>query len=413
MKRILSIVCLALLTTGLWAQQTESEKPETKTYNGRVVDAETGETLPFSAIYFSKTSGTKTDSRGEFSIESSPDSTLVFSCVGYERLPVKASELQKEVRLTPMTTMMREVAVVTPSGQSILRNMGELMAWEYKQWKYEIGNFEIAAVLTDKDGETKCQTRGDIQCAGNLRRYQFRGGNQRGYFPELPGEMDLVFNYKTHICDLMGLGSRIEDSEFWQSAITPLDNPDCYAASVERLRGKEGQQIYVVNVKPKDTDSLRQKAILTGTLYVDALSQRLLRFNGKVQNLQFQSLPTELKFHIDYRHTNGFTEVEQVLLEGENTKNSFCMELNNRYLHRKALTEVVSGTISVNNDEHSATGTVGAGTNVKSFGILSEEEHKALEDERKKWARHAGKTNIKRFQQNVEMFRSLWEKSKM
>ena len=146
MKRILSIVCLLLIAICLWAQQTESEKPETKTYSGRVVDAETGETLPFSAIYFSKTSGTKTDSRGEFSIESSPDSTLVFSCVGYERLRIKANELQKEVRLAPMTTMMREVAVVTPSGQSILRNMGELMAWEYKQWKYEIGNFEIAAV---------------------------------------------------------------------------------------------------------------------------------------------------------------------------------------------------------------------------------------------------------------------------
>lgn len=68
MKRRLSIVCLALLTIGLWAQQTESEKPEAKTYSGRVVDAETGEELPFSTIYFSKIRGAKTNSRGEFSI---------------------------------------------------------------------------------------------------------------------------------------------------------------------------------------------------------------------------------------------------------------------------------------------------------------------------------------------------------
>ena len=413
MKRRLSIVCLALLTTGLWAQQTESEKPETKTYSGRVVDAETGEELPFSTIYFSKTKGTKTNSRGEFSIESSPDSTLVFSCVGYERLPVKASELQKEVRLTPMTAIMREVTVTPPSAQIIMHDMEEQLKWEYKRWKYEIANFDVTATIRNNEGEKKYKTRADIQSAGNLRYFLFQGRQGVHFYSHIPGDIDLIFNYQTHICDLMGVSAHIEGLKFWKSTITPVDNPECYNSSVQTLRGKEGQQLYVIHSVPKNLKKLRKKTIVGGTLYMDAMTKRLLRFKGEALNLKLNSLPTKLNFQIDYRHYNGFTEVEQMLLEGENTENAFRMVFFNRMLNTKNMIRTAGSQIKINLDKSKETDSTKTNNVVIPWQPLPEEEVERIKADENKWIEYAGEKNMKKRAKNYKKYWKLYRKAKM
>lgn len=56
-----------------------------KTVKGCLKDAESGEKIPYASIYVSEESGTMTNLDGEFSIELSVDTTLVISCIGYER----------------------------------------------------------------------------------------------------------------------------------------------------------------------------------------------------------------------------------------------------------------------------------------------------------------------------------------
>ena len=58
---------------------------------GRVVNAETGEALPFVSIYVRQGVGTMTNEEGEFSIVVNADDILQVSCMGYEKQQVKAS----------------------------------------------------------------------------------------------------------------------------------------------------------------------------------------------------------------------------------------------------------------------------------------------------------------------------------
>ena len=58
---------------------------------GTVVDAETGEPIPFANVYFQGTTiGVTSDFDGKFSIEAkNPSDTLVASCMGYTRKYLK------------------------------------------------------------------------------------------------------------------------------------------------------------------------------------------------------------------------------------------------------------------------------------------------------------------------------------
>ena len=97
-----------------------------QTYSARVVDTETGEALPYVYVYITKeqhvnTCGTVTDAQGCFECSATPNSTLLFSCVGYEKLTLKASNLKKTVRLTPLVTLMNELTVSPTSAQKYLK----------------------------------------------------------------------------------------------------------------------------------------------------------------------------------------------------------------------------------------------------------------------------------------------------
>ena len=62
-------------------------------YSSRVVDAKTGEGIPYATVRASATEGTQSDLEGRFSIECPPATALVISCMGYEKLTIKASSL--------------------------------------------------------------------------------------------------------------------------------------------------------------------------------------------------------------------------------------------------------------------------------------------------------------------------------
>ena len=57
---------------------------------GRVVDAETGEPLPYTAIYVEKGRGALTNIEGDYRLSVSNQDVLTFSFVGFEKLKLKA-----------------------------------------------------------------------------------------------------------------------------------------------------------------------------------------------------------------------------------------------------------------------------------------------------------------------------------
>ena len=81
------------------------------TVKSHVVDAQTGEDLPYVSIYASQDNGTLTNYEGDFTIEVDSTAVLRLSCVGYQEIQIKAIEAKKTIKMTPLTHSMREVQV--------------------------------------------------------------------------------------------------------------------------------------------------------------------------------------------------------------------------------------------------------------------------------------------------------------
>ena len=99
MKRAI-IILLALCQPALcvWAQEFALQ--------GRVVDAETGEPLPYVNIRASEGKATLTNVEGEFKFQVEAEEIVTFSFVGYRKLSQKAEQASGTIRLKPYTTQM-------------------------------------------------------------------------------------------------------------------------------------------------------------------------------------------------------------------------------------------------------------------------------------------------------------------
>ena len=98
------ILLLTLLSTlTLCAQEQEIE------VQAHVVDAQTGEALPFVNVYVTKNMGTLSNMEGDFTIKVNADATLRLSCVGYETIVVQAAKVSSNIMMNPLTKTLSEV----------------------------------------------------------------------------------------------------------------------------------------------------------------------------------------------------------------------------------------------------------------------------------------------------------------
>ena len=81
----------------------------------------------------------------------------------------------------------------------------------------------------------------------------------------------------------------------------------------------DGQQLYRIDLEPRDS-SVIKLPMMTGSLYVERKTLRVLAFDGKVDNLKLVfsrrsklksdiTVPVVLNFHIDYRYDHDYPEV--------------------------------------------------------------------------------------------------------
>lgn len=90
--------------------------------SGKLLDAETGESLPFANVQNLATEAvTITDTLGTFRIKASPQDTIEFSFIGYESFKVLAGEIKtnKPIRISPNSTILQTVEVETERSPAI------------------------------------------------------------------------------------------------------------------------------------------------------------------------------------------------------------------------------------------------------------------------------------------------------
>ena len=313
MRKILFAVLFALLCPQqLLAQQT---------YTARVVDAETGEPLPCVSIYVSEGHGTLTNDEGDFTLKMEPEDVMQIRCVGYYSQALKAANLVSLIRLKPLTIDLREVTVRPVDDNKLLSKVVDRLKKDYKKAKKRSRRYFSRSVVVNKDSTNAEMLEAimDIGSAVNLHDFIMLNGKLSQDQADEWEEMDIS---TTNIHHLMEVAPMVCATTFWDQATFPLNdlkaNSQYYDISSVYITGENGERICRINMfyNGQKLDRAPKMPVLSGSLYVDASTYRLLRFDGHFETLymkifgETQALADgDNHIHMEFQHKNGYTEV--------------------------------------------------------------------------------------------------------
>lgn len=297
-------------------------------WRGRVVDAQTGEELPYVSIYASSEHRTLSNAEGNFVIQAMPDDVLRFSCVGYAKRFVKASNLDGDVRLNPLAVDLQEVTVNPIDVEDILEDIIKQLKKDSRRGKKATSQFFSRILFSDYNGRELMEAFMSAKPAVHLHDFTMISGKK----------VDTDYNLgkkktkSTNVHRLLEVGPLTLSSSLWARVKKPLDDVKTlrthYEIEASPLVGDEGERIYKIEFRPTQQYAYNQKnllansvkAILWGTLFVESGTHRLLRFDGGANNFVVHTAegyyPTDMKLHIAYDHIHNFTEVSHISLHG-------------------------------------------------------------------------------------------------
>ena len=328
MRRTLFFFLLLLLAVSATAQELMLQ--------GRVVDAETDEPLPYASIYVDAGRGTLTNTEGDFHLSVSGQDILQISYVGYEKLRIKAGEVSKVVKLKPFKQQLREVTVVPIDEQYILKQVIRNLKKDFSSHKTDRQGYFMRTLMKNRKDSYLVESFMAAGSAVNLREEETFSGIYGKNAAGDSSRMGLGFTNIQHITEI---APRTSSCWYWREAIKPLQSVTTakkyYDVEVETLFGSEEEKLYRIHFRWKKrskgqketSDELSMvpgnRRYLTGTAFVDAKTLRLLRFEGEVGNAYltynyFIRQPNAIKFQIGYDYSHGFAAVNNLAVEGGN-----------------------------------------------------------------------------------------------
>ena len=123
-KRYILMLLLLLQSIAMWAQME---------IKGRVLDAETGETLPYAQILTNDGKGCLCNGDGEFVLQDSNADSIRVSFIGYTTQWISVQTNLLDISLQPLSRTLREVEVTPRSTRSILNALAKRLEKEYKK----------------------------------------------------------------------------------------------------------------------------------------------------------------------------------------------------------------------------------------------------------------------------------------
>ena len=311
-KILLTLTILLACCIQLFAQPRD--------YTAMVVDAETGEALHYASVYIAENRGTITNQDGKFIISAAPDEVLQFKFIGYENHSVKASEMGAVIRLNPATQTMKEISVFPV--MKLLEGITKKLNAEYRKYKKEEEAYFFR--ITTEIGSKKelAEAFMTARSAVNLRSISLLSG-RRGLQSGDSLTSSLLDNVNFH--HPLELGAMTPDVSFWNSLSTPILKKfdkeyynQHYNVSVSQIDSRASDPILCFNFEKKE--NLPPVTLLTGKLYVDAKTLKLLRFEGKIPSLGMQVTNqrvdgltiVDLQVIADYTHEDGYAKVSNI-----------------------------------------------------------------------------------------------------
>ena len=310
MRLLLLVISFHCVFSSLHAQQS---------FHARVVDAETGEALPFVNVYQASGKGCVTNLEGDFIISAGAEDSLRFSFVGYKTCRWKADEMPGVVRMQPSALSIAGVTVL--SDEAILTRAYKTLKNDLKAHAREKMLYLNRITIRSGGCEEMVEDFLTARSAVNVRNMSVLSGQY--WTRTVTGEQMMSQLQYTNLHNLMTAGPLMRQVPLEDYVIQPFPPTFSssflnyyYALSSQTLQTDGGGLMYVVEMRPKvDT----WKDILYGKLYIDARTFHLLRFDGAVRGMRVnvsrlgeeadRVQPATIRIHVHYTHRRGFTEV--------------------------------------------------------------------------------------------------------
>ena len=288
-------------------------------FRARVVDAETGEAMPFVNVVRTGGRGCVTNMEGDFTIVARAEDSLRFSFVGYQACKWKASEMPDVVKMRPAALSVAGVTVL--SSEAILTRARNVLVQDFKKHKKKTRMYLNRITIKSGGCEEMVEDFLTAQSAVNVRNMRVASGQ---YWTRMQtGEQVVSQMQHTNLHNLLMAGPMMQQVPLQSSVIEPFQAPFSsrflnyyYAISSQTLQSDGGGLMYVVELKPKVKTTT---SILYGKLYIDAKTFRLLRFDGAVRGLmtsmdrlgedRVMGQDVAVLIQVHYTHKRGFTEV--------------------------------------------------------------------------------------------------------
>ena len=315
MTKIFFSIVLLCLSIG-------SSLAQSNVFRARVVDAETGEAMPYVNVLSDAGRGVVTNLEGDFVITSDLEDSIRFSFVGYKSFKVRASQLTRIVQMQPLAVSVKGVTVM--SDVSILLNTFKQLRKDYRQFKDESSPYFNRITVKSGDQTEIVEDFLHARSAIGLRHFGLFSGEYWG----MTGQGDSIQSSLEHtdLHHILSIGPMMPGNSSMNGYLLPFPK-NCSASYFKRFYEissevlDDGKKlIYCVHLRKKDP---KQMELLTGDIYIDSETFRLLRFDGNIdlrlqvkrgnENITiYEQIPGTLKLHVNYKEDKGFTEVSDM-----------------------------------------------------------------------------------------------------
>ena len=288
---------------------------------GRVVDAETGEPLPYANVYADDKNGTLTNTDGYFQLLTSEGARVRFTYIGYQQMVRPAQQAQGTLRMQPLSRDLGQVTVRPYDPAELVREIIRKLDESYKKGRGERGLYFYRTTFTNGKRNELVEAFMKANSAVNLRKMAITSGVTGSDITDDNARLGITY---TNVHRVMQVGARTYDSYRWKSCIKPFDKVSVFnryydAKAISLGQGEE--EIIRIEFKEKPGSPDRKgKGLMVGTAYVRAADKCLLRFDGNVLYQFMQSglsrVPEEIKFSMQYDYSRGFAELSSLSIEG-------------------------------------------------------------------------------------------------
>lgn len=298
---------------------------EELTLQGRVVDAETGQSLPYVNILVDDTVRTLTNIDGEFKLQADEEAGLTFGFVGYDKLNIKAKKLPEVIKLKPYATLMQEVTVMPLTKEERIGRIIDSLKADYHVGRKWTRKYFFRALMEENTVSFVAEAFMTACPVVNVRSAEVTSGLQS--YDKSSGKEQMNIN-SSNIHRLIEVAPKTYATTFWKPLVKPLAAiptwKDFYTTKVETIKGEEDKELYRItfswrkSLLPMDY----HRPHITGTAYVDTETCRLLRFDGSANNCKVRlgvlSVPINIDFHLEYDYAGNVASVSNLAIHGSN-----------------------------------------------------------------------------------------------